>query len=116
MEEDYGEEHMFGLMVDSTDGKTLIEAMYEKGKGMYNFHVEKGSPGLPKEVIEKNSSCRGICCVDTLKPTGWYGWIVMFDHDGEMYSQYIRNAVPTGWKKISVTALSEEEILEITNN
>lgn len=97
-DKDYGEAHMFGLMVDSTDGKTLIEAMYEKGKGMYNFHVEKGSPGLPDAVVEKNSSCRGICCVDTLKPTGWYGWIIMFDHDGDMYTQYIRNSEPKGWK------------------
>ena len=98
MDKDYGEVHMFGLMVDSTDGKTLIEAMYEKGKGMYNFHVEKGSPGLPEAVVEKNSSCRGICCVDTLKPTGWYGWIIMFDQDGDMYVQYIRNSEPKGWK------------------
>ena len=98
MDKDYGEAHMFGLMVDSTDGKTLIEAMYEKGKGMYNFHVEKGSPGLPDAVVEKNSSCRGICCVDTLKPTGWYGWIIMFDQDGDMYVQYIRNSEPKGWK------------------
>ena len=100
MEEDYGDEHMFGLMVDSTDGKTLIEAMLEKGKGMYNFHVEKGSPGQPQEVVDKNSSCRGICCVDTYRSdTNWYGWILMFDHDGEMYTQYIRNAEPKGWKK-----------------
>ena len=98
MDKDYGEAHMFGLMVDSTDGKTLIEAMYEKGKGMYNFHIEKGSPGLPDAVVEKNSSCRGICCVDTLKPTGWYGWIIMFDQDGDMYVQYIRNSEPKGWK------------------
>ena len=100
MDKDYGEAHMFGLMVDSTGGKTLIEAMYEKGKGMYNFHVEKGSPGLPDAVVEKNSSCRGICCVDTLKPTGWYGWIIMFDQDGDMYVQYIRNSEPKGWKEV----------------
>ena len=100
MEEDYGKEHMFGLMVDSSDGKTLIEAMLEKGKGMYNFHVEKGSPGQPQEVVDKNSSCRGICCVDTYRSdTNWYGWILMFDHDGEMYTQYIRDAEPKGWKK-----------------
>lgn len=100
MEENYGDEHMFGLMVDSSDGKTLIEAMLEKGKGMYNFHVEKGSPGQPQEVVDKNSSCRGICCVDTYRSdTNWYGWILMFDHDGEMYTQYIRNAEPKGWKK-----------------
>ena len=67
---------------------------------MYNFHVEKGSPGQPQEVVDKNSSCRGICCVDTYRSdTNWYGWILMFDHDGEMYTQYIRDAEPKGWKK-----------------
>lgn len=98
----YGDAHAFGLMVDSTDNKTLIEAMLEKGKvGMYNFHVEKGSPGLPDEVTEKNSSCRGIACVDTYRSdTNWYGWILMFDQDGDVYAQYIRNAEPKGWKKL----------------
>ena len=98
----YGDAHAFGLMVDSTDNKTLVEAMLEKGKvGMYNFHVEKGSPGLPDEVTEKNSSCRGIACVDTYRSdTNWYGWILMFDQDGEVYAQYIRNAEPKGWKKL----------------
>lgn len=99
----YGDAHAFGLMVDSSDNKTLVEAMLEKGKvGMYNFHVEKGSPGQPDAVVEKNSSCRGIACVDTYRSdTNWYGWILMFDHDGEVYTQYIRNAEPKGWKKLA---------------
>lgn len=96
----YGDAHAFGLMVDSSDNKTLIEAMLEKGKvGMYNFHIEKGSPGQPEEVVAKNSSCRGIACVDTYRSVdNWYGWIIMFDQDGEMYTQNIRNAKPSGWK------------------
>ena len=96
----YGDAHAFGLMVDASDNKTLIEAMLEKGKvGMYNFHVEKGAPGQPDEVVAKNSSCRGIACVDTYRSdSNWYGWIIMFDQDGEMYTQNIRNAQPSGWK------------------
>lgn len=99
----YGDAHAFGLMVDSTENRTLIDAMLEKGKvGMYNFHVEKGSPGQPDEVVAKNSSCRGIACVDTYRSdTNWYGWIIMFDQDGEVYTQYIRNAQPKGWKKLA---------------
>lgn len=97
----YGEAHTFGLMVDSSENRTLIDAMLEKGKvGMYNFHVEKGCPGQPLEVAEKNSSCRGIACIDTYySNSNWYGWIIMFDHDGEMYTQYIRGAEPKGWKR-----------------
>lgn len=97
----YTPEHAFGLMVDSSDNKTLIEAMLEKGKGMYNFHVEKGSPGQPEEVVAKNSSCRGIACLDTYRSdTNWYGWILMFDQDGDCYVQYIRDAEPKGWKRL----------------
>ena len=99
----YGDAHAFGLMVDSTDNKTLIQAMLEKGKaGMYNFHVENGSPGQPEEVVAKNSSCRGIACVDTYRSdSNWYGWILMFDQDGDVYTQYIRDAEPKGWKKVA---------------
>ena len=110
---DYTPEHAFGLMVDSSDNKTLIEAMLEKGKGMYNFHVEKGCPGQPEEVVAKNSSCRGIACIDTYRSdANWYGWIIMFDHDGELYTQYIRNAKPTGWKHVCDGKIAEELHLE----
>lgn len=102
IEDIYGEEHMFGLMVNPGDYENgLIDAMLAKGKGMYNFHVRKGSEGLPEAVIAKDSSCRGLCCVDTVKDTGWYGWILLFDHDGDTYVQYIRNAEPKGWKQIA---------------
>lgn len=106
----YGDAHAFGLMVDSKENKTLVQAMLEKGKvGMYNFHIEKGCPGQPEEVVAKNSSCRGVCCVDTYRSdSNWYGWILMFDQDGDTYVQYIRNAVPQGWKKI----VNKEQLLE----
>lgn len=97
-EDVYGEEHMFGLMVNARDNISLIDAIKDKGHGFYNFWIEKGSIGQPEEVIAKNSSCRGLACVDTVKPTGWYGWVIMFDHDGDMYTQYIRNGEAKGWK------------------
>lgn len=97
-EDVYGEEHMFGLMVNARDNISLIDAIKDKGHGFYNFWIEKGSIGQPEEVIAKNSSCRGLACVDTVKPAGWYGWIIMFDHDGDMYTQYIRNGEAKGWK------------------
>lgn len=99
----YGDAHAFGLMVKTSDNKTLIQAMLEKGKvGIYNFHIEKGCPGQPEEVVAKNSSCRGIACVDTYRSdSNWYGWIIMIDHDGDTYIQYIRDAEPKGWKKVA---------------
>lgn len=89
----------FGIALNNGDTRTLPEAMLEKGVGMYNFWVHKSNQSLPEEAFAKNSSCRGLCCVDTVKTTGWYGWIILFDQDGEMYVQYIRNSVPKGWKK-----------------
>lgn len=97
-EDVYGEEHMFGLMVNARDNISLMDAIKEKGHGFYNFWIEKGSIGQPEEVIAKNSSCHGLACVDTVKATGWYGWVIMFDHDGDMYTQYIRNGEAKGWK------------------
>lgn len=88
----------FGIALNSGDTRTLPEAMLEKGVGMYNFWIHKSNPSLPAKAIEKNSSCRGICCVDTVKSTGWYGWALLFDQDGDTYSQYIRNSEPKGWK------------------
>lgn len=91
----------FGIALNNGDTRTLPEAMLEKGVGMYNFWIHKSNPSLPAKAIEKNSSCRGICCVDTVKSTGWYGWALLFDQDGEVYTQYIRNAEPKGWKNLA---------------
>lgn len=88
----------FGIALNNGDTRTLPEAMLEKGIGLYTFWVHKSNTDLPTEVKAKNSSCRGLCCVDTVKETGWYGWIQLFDHDGYMYTRYIRNSVPTDWR------------------
>lgn len=87
----------FGIAINNGDTKTIIDAMIEKGIGLYTLWIHKTSEDLPAEVKAKNSSCRGLCCVDTVKDTGWYGWIILFDHDGYMYSRYIRNSAPTDW-------------------
>ena len=88
----------FGIAINKGETKTLPEAMLEKGIGLYTFWVSKDNADLPAEAKAKNSSCRGLCCVDTVKDTGWYGWIQLFDHEGYMYSRYIRNSVPTDWR------------------
>ena len=88
----------FGIAINKGDTKTIIDAMIEKGIGLYTFWISKDNADLPAAVKEKNSSCRGLCCVDTVKETGWYGWIQLFDHDGYMYTRYIRNSVPTEWR------------------
>ena len=91
----------FGIALNKGDTRTLPEAMLEKGIGLYTFWIHKSNQSLPSEALAKNSSCRGLCCVDTVKPTGWYGWILLIDQDGDSYVQYIRNAEPKGWKALA---------------
>lgn len=100
----------FGIALNKGDTRTLPEAMLEKGVGMYNFWIHKSNTSLPKEALAKKSSCRGICCVDTVKPTGWYGWALLIDQDGELYVQYIRNSVPQGWKSATTSTDYEAKI------
>ena len=88
----------FGLALNSGDSRTIAEAMLAKGIGMYNLWVHKSNADLPAAAYAKQSSCRGLCCVDTIKDTGWYGWIILIDHEGVMYSRYIRKSVPSEWK------------------
>lgn len=88
----------FGIAVNSGETEGIVEKMFAKGIGLYTFWISKDNADLPAAVKEKNSSCRGLCCVDTVKETGWYGWIQLIDHDGYMYTRYIRNSVPTEWR------------------
>ena len=94
----------FGIALNKGDNRTLPEAMLEKGVGLYNFWIHKSNSSLPAEAFAKNSSCRGLCCVDTVKSTGWYGWILLVDQDGDAYIQYIRNAEPQGWKNLTISS------------
>lgn len=87
----------FGIAVNKGETEGIVDKMIAKGIGLYTFWISKDNADLPAEVKAKNSSCRGLCCVDTVKETGWYGWIQLFDHDGYMYTRYIRNSVPTEW-------------------
>lgn len=88
----------FGIALNNGDSRTIAEAMLAKGIGMYNLWVHKSNADLPAAAFAKKSSCRGLCCVDTVKETGWYGWIILIDHEGVMYSRYIRNSEPSEWK------------------
>lgn len=88
----------FGIAVNTGDPESIVDKMLAKGIGLYTFWISKDNADLPAEVKAKKSSCRGLCCVDTVKETGWYGWIQLIDHEGYMYTRYIRNSVPTEWR------------------
>lgn len=77
----------FALSVTTASGKTLSEAMGEKGPGLYTTYVQKGVEGNP---TGSKSSCRGICCVNTwYEKDSFYGWLILFDSEANCYTKYI---------------------------
>ena len=84
----------------------LVDKMDELGPGLYTIYMERSCQDIPEGVREIDSSCRGIFFVDTYKiaeqkSEHFYGWALLFDHDGNVYSKYVRRSVASDWKKLS---------------
>ena len=84
----------------------LVDKMDELGPGLYTIYMERSCQDIPEGAKEVDSSCRGIFFVDTYKiaehkSEHFYGWALLFDHDGNVYSKYVRRSVASDWKKLS---------------
>ena len=84
----------------------LVDKMDELGPGLYTVFMERSCQDIPEGAREIDSSCRGIFFVDTYKiaehkSEHFYGWALLFDHDGNVYSKYVRRSVASDWKKLS---------------
>lgn len=84
----------------------LVDKMDELGPGLYTIYMERSCQDIPAGAKEIDSSCRGIFFVDTYKiaeqkSEHFYGWALLFDHDGNVYSKYVRRSVASDWKKLS---------------
>jgi hypothetical protein len=84
----------------------LVDKMDELGPGLYTIYMERSCQDIPEGAREIDSSCRGIFFVDTYKiaeqkSEHFYGWALLFDHDGNVYSKYVRRSVASDWKKLS---------------
>lgn len=84
----------------------LVDKMDELGPGLYTVYMERSCQDIPEGAKEIDSSCRGIFFVDTYKiaeqkSEHFYGWALLFDHDGNVYSKYVRRSVASNWKKLS---------------
>ena len=84
----------------------LVDKMDELGPGLYTVYMERSCQDIPEGAREIDSSCRGIFFVDTYKiaeqkSEHFYGWALLFDHDGNVYSKYVRRSVASDWKKLS---------------
>ena len=84
----------------------LVDKMDELGPGLYTVYMERSCQDIPEGARAIDSSCRGIFFVDTYKiaeqkSEHFYGWALLFDHDGNVYSKYVRRSVASDWKKLS---------------
>lgn len=84
----------------------LVDKMDELGPGLYTIYMERSCQDIPEGAREIDSSCRGIFFVDTYKiaeqnSQHFYGWALLFDHDGNVYSKYVRRSIASDWKKLN---------------
>lgn len=94
----------YTFFLKAEEGKTLADAMKEKGLGFYTFWMEKGHTDLPAAMNQANLSGRGFCCLDYFaSETDYIGWIVMFNKNNEIYYRFISHAVAGPWMKIATT-------------
>ena len=97
-------EHKIAL--GPTNDMMLVDKMDELGPGLYTMYMERSCQDIPAGAREIDSSCRGIFFVDTYKiaeqnSQHFYGWALLFDHAGNVYSKYVRRSIATEWQKLS---------------
>lgn len=97
-------EHKIAL--GPTNDMMLVDKMDELGPGLYTMYMERSCQDIPASAREIDSSCRGIFFVDTYKiaeqnSQHFYGWALLFDHAGNVYSKYVRRSIASDWKKLS---------------
>lgn len=97
-------EHKIAL--GPTNDMMLVDKMDELGPGLYTMYMERSCQDIPAGAREIDSSCRGIFFVDTYKiaeqnSQHFYGWALLFDHAGNVYSKYVRRSIASDWKKLS---------------
>lgn len=94
------------IAISPSNDMLLVDKMDELGPGLYTVYMERSCQDIPEGAREIDSSCRGIFFVDTYKiaeqnSQHFYGWALLFDHDGNVYSKYVRRSVASDWKKLS---------------
>ena len=123
----FNENGDFAIYLTADKNISLVDYMFTLNRpGMYTIYAQRGCPDNP--VSASNSSFRGICHITQLESdvanpetgtTKMYGWIMLFDQDGNAHINYIRRSVASGWKLLNDKALIESEVArleELINN
>ena len=111
----------FAIKLMASANTSLVDYMFTLEKpGMYTIYAERGCPDNPVSAV--NSSFRGICHITQLEndtpsaSTGTqklYGWIMLFDQEGNAYVNYIRRSVASGWVQLNDKAYIDAEIAKL---
>lgn len=99
----------FAIRLRASMNKSLVDYVFTLQRpGMYTIYSERGCPDNP--ISNVDSSFRGICHITQLEEgeQKLYGWIMLFDQEGNTYVNYIRRSTPSGWNNINDKALIEE--------
>lgn len=95
----------------------LVDKMDELGPGLYTIYMERSCQDIPEGARAIDSSCRGIFFVDTYKiaeqgSDHFYGWALLLDHNGNLYSKYVRRSKASKWQNLSDDMSDWESIVE----
>ena len=92
------------IYLTANDSTTLVEALKNKGLGVYNIWMGKGRTDLPQTMITGNTSGRGFACVDLqtkADPTNFIAYVILFDKNNNMFYQFISHGTAGSWMKVS---------------
>ena len=90
----------YAITVSSTEIRSLVDILAEKGNGMYTCRLNVGYTDSPN--VEK--TFRGLCMVDSTATVDnksvCSGWIFMIDTDNHCYSRIIISGIGTSWNQL----------------
>lgn len=88
----------YGLYIKS--GVSLVDTINTLTEpGIYTAYQNRASTDVPADAAAISSSLRGLVCLSQIKKH--YAFIFMVDQDSNLYVQYVRDDVGSGWKKMS---------------
>ena len=107
----FNENGDFAIKLRAAMNTSLVDYMFTLERpGMYTIYAERGCPDNPFSAV--NSSFRGICHITQLEKENqqMYGWIMLFDQEGNAYTNYIRRSEASGWVCLNDKSLVEEVV------
>ncbi|GIN88709.1 hypothetical protein J6TS2_50950 [Heyndrickxia sporothermodurans] len=79
----------------------ILQKIISKGRGYNTFYAIAGSKNIPPSKL----SIRGISHLTT--PT--FGWVIAFDSDNQVWTNYLNNSSWRGWKKLSTQTSTDDQ-------